>query len=74
MAVGNVGNNLYRFKSDRLNTYLSRDGGINWMEVKKGPYIYEYGDHGGLIVMAPTNAPSTEVVYTFDEGQTWFTQ
>lgn len=55
LAVGNVGKNLNRFNADKLNTYLSRDGGLNWIEVKKGPYIYEYGDHGGLIVMAPTS-------------------
>ena len=35
-----------------MNTYLSRDGGLTWAEVKKGPYVYEFGDHGGLIVMA----------------------
>lgn len=35
-----------------MNTYLSRDGGLTWQEVMKGSYIYELGDHGGLIVMA----------------------
>jgi Sortilin, neurotensin receptor 3, len=53
MAVGNIGKQLERFKVDRMNTYLSRDGGLNWQEVKKGSHIYEVGDHGGLIVMAP---------------------
>ena len=35
-----------------MNTYLSRDGGLTWAEIKKGPYVYEFGDHGGLIVMS----------------------
>lgn len=52
---------------------MSRDGGLNWQEVRKGPYIYEYGDHGGLIVMAPTNTATTEVLYSYDEGLTWIT-
>lgn len=52
MAVGNVGNKLETRLSDRVNTYLSRDGGLSWVEVMKGSHIYELGDHGGLIVMA----------------------
>lgn len=71
MAVGNVGNELERIKSDRINTYLSRDGGLNWNEVKKGSYIYELGDHGGLIVMAKNQEPAREILYSFNEGKTW---
>ena len=32
MATGNVGNFL-ETRSDKINTYLSRDGGISWFEV-----------------------------------------
>ena len=52
MAIGNVGEELERIKNDRINTYFSRDGGLTWAEVHKGSHIYEFGDHGGLIVMA----------------------
>ena len=44
--------------SDKINTYLSTDGGNSWKEIAKGFYlnkgshIYEVSDHGGLIVMA----------------------
>ena len=55
MAVGSPGYELTRKVSGNANTYLSRDGGLNFMEVKKGSYIYEVGDHGGLIVMAKNN-------------------
>ena len=51
MSTGNVGYHLAT-RSDDINTYLSRDGGRNWFEVKKGSHIYEIGDHGALIVMA----------------------
>jgi hypothetical protein len=52
MSIGNVGQRLERESSERIATYLSRDGGLNWAEVRKGAFIYEFGDHGGLIVMA----------------------
>ena len=73
MAVGNIGTELDRKASDRVNTYLSRDGGLNWEEVMKGPHIYEFGDHGGLIVAAKNNMPTKDVVFTFNEGKTWHT-
>ena len=57
MAIGNIGPNLVwdmdRATGSNRATFLSRDGGINWYEVAKVPLIYEYGDHGGLIVAAP---------------------
>lgn len=52
LAVGNIGKVLEKHKPDKLSTYISRDGGIVWTEIKKGSHIYEIGDHGGLIVMA----------------------
>lgn len=52
IGVGNLGKKLYKVNSDRINTYMSRDGGLTWSEVKKGSHIYEFGDHGALIVMA----------------------
>ena len=54
-----------------MSTYLSRDGGLNWQEVHKGPYIYELGDHGGLIVMAKHLIATQEILYSFNEGKTW---
>ncbi len=56
-----------------MNTYLSRDGGLTWAEIMKGPHIYELGDHGGLIVMAMNMQPTTEILYSFNEGKTWHT-
>ena len=54
-----------------MSTFFSRDGGVNWSEIRKGPYIYELGDHGGLIVMAKHNAPTKEILYSFNEGKSW---
>ena len=58
MAVGSLGSKLDFDKGARRGTFLSRDGGLNWSEVAKIPLIYEFGDHGGLLVAAP-NVQST---------------
>jgi len=70
MATGNVGPELSK---DRrvTNTYVSRDGGLTWAEAHKGVYIYEFGNHGGLLIMADWNQAAKEVVYSLDEGQSW---
>jgi hypothetical protein len=51
--------------------YLSRDGGVNWKTAKEGVYIYEIGDHGGLIVIAKKNVPTDEIEISWDQGDTW---
>lgn len=71
MGTGNVGSSL-RFEPEETNTFLSRDGGLTWMEAHKGAFIYEFGDHGGLIVMADDLKKTTEVVFSWNEGQSWY--
>lgn len=71
LAVGNAGKQLHRTHIEAQNTYMSRDGGLNWFEIKKGPHIYEIGDHGALIVMAPMNKATNEIIFSWDEGKTW---
>ena len=39
----------------------------------KGPHIYEFGDHGGLIVMAKNLDATREIYYSYNEGKTWHT-
>eukprot|EP01017_Pseudomicrothorax_dubius_P026780 TRINITY_DN3020_c0_g1_i4.p1 TRINITY_DN3020_c0_g1~~TRINITY_DN3020_c0_g1_i4.p1 ORF type:complete len:750 (-),score=167.04 TRINITY_DN3020_c0_g1_i4:24-2273(-) len=70
MGTGNVGQFLTS-KIDQVNTYLSRDGGYSWFEVRKGSHIYEIGDHGGLIVMAPDQEATNSLLYSWNEGLTW---
>ena len=70
MGTGNVGTYLSSH-SDEINTYLSRDGGITWFEIAKGSHIYEYGDHGGLILMAQDQTATSEILYSWNEGLTW---
>lgn len=70
LATGNVGRYL-SYKEDELSTYLSRDGGFTWNEVKKGGYIYEMGDHGAIIVMADSQKATDTLYFSWNEGLTW---
>eukprot|EP00947_MAST-08B_sp_MAST-8B-sp1_P000244 g244.t1 len=70
MATGNVGPGLTPHE-DQTNTYFSRDGGLEWFEVMKGSHIYEFGDHGGLILMAKDQEATDELLYSHDEGLSW---
>jgi len=68
IANGNIGHYI---DSHRANTYLSRDGGLTWIEVMKGSHIYEVGDQGGLIVMASDSELTDVLYFSWDEGATW---
>ncbi|KAL8275914.1 hypothetical protein Esti_000176 [Eimeria stiedai] len=71
MGTGNVGSYL-RAEKEEVNTYLSRDGGLTWIEAHKGAFIYEMGDHGGLLVMADDTKKTNQVVFSWNEGQSWY--
>ena len=50
LAIGNTGDYL-QTNENNLNTYMSRDGGHNWEEIRKKSSIYEIGNHGNLLVI-----------------------
>lgn len=69
MAIGNVGEYLTH-KSD-ADTFITRDGGINWISVKKGSYMWEYGDQGSIIVIvqdAKDRVTTNSIFYSLDEA------
>lgn len=70
MGTGNVGPFLNHDIAN-TNTYLSRDGGLTWMEASKGDYIYEFGNHGGLLIMADWVSETRKVWYSSDQGHDW---
>ncbi len=72
MATGNVGEYIQQNR-DAINTYLSRDAGLTWKEVAKGSHIYEFGDHGGLMVMAADDRETDSIRYSWDQGLSWET-
>ena len=70
LSNGSIGEYLSQSEED-INTYISNDGGRTFREVRKGIYIYEIGDHGGLIVMTLANKATNILIYSLDEGFTW---
>lgn len=74
MAVGNSGEHLDEAR-DAQCTWLSRNGGETWEDVAQGAHIYEFGDHGGIVVMAPhgTERPASNISFSLDEGRCWQT-
>lgn len=71
MAVGNVGDHLLRKDDAATDTFITRDAGITWTSVKKGSYMWEYGDQGSIIVIIEESKPTKSLFYSLDEGATW---
>ncbi|KAJ5533678.1 Vacuolar protein sorting/targeting protein 10 [Penicillium frequentans] len=70
IGVGNVGDALSDTVTD-ANTFLSRDAGITWKEIKKGRFMFEYGDAGSVIVLVREHQLTNVVYYSVDEGENW---
>ena len=51
MAAGNTGEYLDT-AADSTCTWLSRDGGFSWEDVADYAAIYEFGDHGSILLTA----------------------
>ena len=71
MAVGNVGEYLERRDSENTDTFITRDGGVSWFSVKRGSYMWEYGDQGSIIVIVEESKPTKVIFYSLDEGEHW---
>lgn len=69
MGVGNVGGQLESWSD--ADTFLTPDGGITWKAVKKGQYMYEYGDAGSVIAIVPEGKATKSLFYSLDEGDSW---
>ena len=69
IGVGNVGE--YLLPMDECSTFLTVDGGSTWKEVANGRYQWEYGDHGGILVLVPDGRPTNTLKYSLDAGKTW---
>ncbi|KAE9387475.1 Oligoxyloglucan reducing end-specific cellobiohydrolase [Gymnopus androsaceus JB14] len=69
MAVGNVGESLASYSES--DTFLSRDGGFTWEEVHKGAHIWEFGDSGGILIMANDEEPTDYVLFSVNQGADW---
>lgn len=68
-AIGNVGESL--LPRDQCSTFFTSDGGMTWKEVKKGANQWEFGDHGGVLVLVAEDKVTNYVTYSLDAGVTW---
>ena len=69
LIIGN--GNVGRYLNKEISTFMSRDGGLNWFEIKKGSHTYEIGNDGSLILLADDQQPSNIIHYSYDEGLSW---
>lgn len=78
IANGAVGPSLPYDNSYNLNTYISRDAGLTWQQVSvpavTGPYVFQVGSNGGILVVAPQNKLTNSIYYSLDQGLTFSTQ
>lgn len=69
MAVGNVGEYLAPYTDS--DTFLTRDGGFTWEEIRKDAHMYEFGDSGSILVIANDEGPTDHVLFSTNEGLSW---
>ena len=69
IGVGNVGPTLVEFAKG--DTYMSSDGGRSWFEIAKDAHIHEFGDYGGIILLANSEEPVDYIKYSSNGGNTF---
>jgi len=74
MATGNVGPEL-SMSPDDICTFIASDGGVTWQDIAYGPMIYEFADHGGILIMGRHHSvgPTDELLISLDQGSCWTT-
>ncbi|ORY56692.1 vacuolar protein sorting/targeting protein PEP1 [Pseudomassariella vexata] len=69
LGWGNVGPILG--ESKEADTFMTTDAGISWKMVKKGRWVWSFGDQGSIIVLAQRETQTKTISYTLDEGNSW---
>jgi hypothetical protein len=74
MGIGNTGEYLKPYSEGNL--YVSDDAGLTWREGLDGPYKYEFGDQGSILVAIKDvgvlgDEYTDEVKYSLDHGNKW---
>jgi hypothetical protein len=69
MGVGNVGETLAPYKES--DTFISRDGGFTWEEIRKDAHLWEFGDSGSVLVLVNDEEATDKLLFSTDEGSTW---
>lgn len=69
IGIGNVGDQLKPFSYG--DTFLSRDAGVTWIQIAQGPHLYEFGDHGSIIILVAQNRKASALLYSINDGLNW---
>merc|ERR1711871_412063 len=71
VANGNVGKYL-DLESEGC-TFMSRDGGVSWEQISEGINVYEFGDHGALMIRVKhsSSGATQGLFFSTDEGRCW---
>lgn len=69
MGVGSIGSSLQPYVQS--DTFLTRDAGRTWIEVTKDAHTWEFGDHGGILLLMNDEVPTDSVKYSLDMGKTF---
>eukprot|EP00026_Physarum_polycephalum_P004266 Phypoly_transcript_04283.p1 GENE.Phypoly_transcript_04283~~Phypoly_transcript_04283.p1 ORF type:complete len:716 (+),score=73.77 Phypoly_transcript_04283:153-2150(+) len=68
LATGTIGPYVSNVGPNMTSTFFSRTAGLEWEQVTTHSSIYEYGDHGALMVLADNFSPTTTLSYSWNEG------
>ncbi|CCH58669.1 hypothetical protein TBLA_0A08800 [Henningerozyma blattae CBS 6284] len=68
-GIGNVGE--YLAPKNQGSTFFTTNGGATWTELRKGTYQWEFGDHGGILVLVKDGERTKNIHYSIDFGKTW---
>ena len=75
IALGHYG--TYLSSQDKVDLYISRDGGLRWKQTLVSSWDAQIIDHGGLLVAAKDyrqhdkTFDETFILYSCDEGRSW---
>uniref|UniRef100_T1H8D0 Sortilin-related receptor n=1 Tax=Rhodnius prolixus TaxID=13249 RepID=T1H8D0_RHOPR len=70
IAAGTIGTSL----KGHAGIFISRDAGLSWIKILRENYLFNIGDHGGIITAVKgfkTAGETNEIHYSLDEGETW---
>lgn len=67
-GIGNVGAHLT--SKEKGDTFLTTDGGVSWKHVRKGNYMWEYGDRGSLLVLVK-DGKTKKLSFSLNQGHKW---
>lgn len=70
VATGVLGSSL----KGHPGVFVSRDAGLTWKKVLRENYIYNFGDHGGIMAAVKyfkSTGETEELLYSTDEGEKW---